>query len=78
MTETKSNRATKLMQFLVCVTFILFGLRLVGSVIFNPYGTEGVIEATIGIFLILAGLILPLIRSPKLGKHSEMIPNEDQ
>ena len=78
MTETKSNRATKLMQFLVCVTFILFGLRLVRSVIFNPYGTEGVIEATIGIFLILPGLILPLIRSPKLGKHSEMIPNEDQ
>ena len=66
------------MQFLVCVTFILFGLRLVGSVLFNPYGTKGVIEATIGIFLILAGLILPLIRSPKLGKHSEMIPNVDQ
>lgn len=71
MTEMQTNRSAKLMRFVLCVTLVLFGLRLIASVIFNPYGTEGGIEATIGIVLILAGLILPFTLFPKSGEQTE-------
>ena len=76
MTEMMSDRTAKLMRFVVCVILVLLGLRLVGSVLFNPYGTEGGMEAAIGIVLILTGLILPFMLFPKSGKHTET-PSDD-
>ena len=76
MTETKTSQTAKLMRLVLCLLLVLFGLRLVGSVLFNPYGTGGGMEAAIGIFLILTGLILPFILSPKSGEHTET-PSDD-
>ena len=76
MTETKISQTAKLMRFVLCVLLVLIGLRLIGSVLFNPYGTGGGMEAAIGIFLILTGLILPFILSPKSGEHTET-PSDD-
>lgn len=78
MTEMKTNRTAKLIRFLLCLVLVLFGLRLVGSVIFNPYGTGGGMEATMGIVLILSGLILPFILFPKSVKHTETPSDENQ
>ena len=71
MTEMKTSQTAKLMRFVLCFLLVLFGLRLVGSVLFNPYGTGGGMEAAIGIVLILTGLILPFILFQKSGKHTE-------
>ena len=76
MTEMMSDRTAKLMRFVVCVILVLLGLHLVGSVLFNPYGTGGGMEATMGIVLILAGLILPSILFPKSEKHTETPSDE--
>ena len=76
MTEMKTSQTAKLMRFVLCLLFVLFGLRLVGSVLFNPYGTGGGMEAAIGIVLILTGLILPFMLFPKSGKHTET-PSDD-
>ena len=78
MTELKTSRIAKLMRFVLCIVLVLFGLRLVGSVIFNPYGTGGGMEATIGIVLILSGLILPFILFPKSVKHTKTPSDENQ
>ena len=40
------------------------------------YGTGGGMEATMGIVLILAGLILPFILFPKSEKHTETPSDE--
>ena len=71
MTEMKTSQTAKLMRFVLCLLLVLFGLRLVGSVLFNPYGTGGGMEVAIGIVLILTGLILPFMLFPKSGKHTE-------
>ena len=76
MTEMKTSQTAKLMRFVLCLLLFVFGLRLVGSVLFNPYGTGGGMEVTIGIVLILTGLILPFMLFPKSGKHTET-PSDD-
>jgi hypothetical protein len=78
MTEMKTNRTANLIRFLLCLALVLFGLRLVGSVLFNPYGTGGSMEATMGIVLILSGLILPFFLLPKTEKHTETPSDENQ
>ena len=76
MTEMKTSQTAKLMRFVLCLLLVVFGLRLVGSVLFNPYGPGGGMEVTIGIVLILTGLILPFMLFPKSGKHTET-PSDD-
>lgn len=71
MTEMKTSPIAKLIRFVLCLVLVLFGFRLVGSVLFNPYGTGAGMEAAMGIVLILTGLILPFNLFPKSGKHSE-------
>ena len=78
MTEMKTSRIAKLMRFVLCLVLVLFGFRLVGSVLFNPYGTGGGMEATLGVVLILSGLILPFTLFPKSVKHTETPSDENQ
>ena len=78
MTEMKTSRIAKLMRFALSLVLVLFGFRLVGSVLFNPYGTGGGMEATLGIVLILSGLILPFTLFPKSVKHTETPSDENQ
>ena len=78
MTEMKTNRTAKLMRFLLCLVLVLFGLRLVGSVLFNPYGTGGGMEAAMGIIFIVSGLVLPFILFPKSVEQTETPSDENQ
>ena len=76
MTEMKTNRTAKLVRILLPVMLILFGVRLVGSTLFDPYATNTDQTSSQGIFLILSGLILPFMLFPKSGKHTET-PSDD-
>ena len=76
MTEMKTNRTAKLARILFPVMLILFGVRLVGSTVFDPYATNTDQIASQGIVLILTGLILPFMLFPKSGKHTET-PSDD-
>lgn len=78
MTEMKTSRIAKLMRFVLSLVLVLFGFRLVGSVLFNPYGTGGGMEATLGIVLILSGLIFPFTLFPKSEEHTETPSDENQ
>jgi len=78
MTEFRYNRTPRLFWFVLCAMLVLFGIRMVANVIYNPFGAEGDKEANWGIFMILAGLILPFFLFPKSGNHSEMASDENQ
>ena len=63
MTNTESNRITKLAWLALSVILFFIGVILVGSVIFNPYGTAGGGQVISGLFLISAGLVLPFMKT---------------
>lgn len=65
MTPNESNRITKLAWLALSVILFFIGVILVGSVIFNPYGTAGGGQVISGLFLISVGLVLPFMKSPR-------------
>ena len=65
MTNTESNRVTRLAWLGLSAILILMGIRLVGSVIFDPYGTAGGGQVISGLFLISAGLVLPFMKNSR-------------
>lgn len=65
MTNIESNGITKLAWLALSVILFFIGVILVGSVIFNPYGTAGGGQVISGLFLISAGLVLPFMKTPR-------------
>ncbi len=65
MTNAESNRISKLAWLGLSVILFFIGVTLVGSVIFNPYGTAGGGQVISGLFLISAGLVLPFMKTPR-------------
>ena len=63
MTNTESNRITKLAWLELSIILVFIGVILVGSVIFNPYGTAGGGQVISGLFLISAGLVVPFMKA---------------
>jgi len=65
MTNTESNRVTRLAWLALSAILFFIGVTLVGSVNFNPYGTAGGGQVIFGLFLIPVGLILPFMKNPR-------------
>ena len=65
MTNTESNRVTRLAWLGLSAILILLGIRLVGSVIFDPYGTAGGGQIIVGLVLISTGLVLQFMKIPR-------------
>ena len=65
MTNTESNRITKLALLSLSIILIFIGVILVFSVLLNPYGTAGAGPVIVGLFLISAGLVLPFKKTPR-------------
>ncbi|MGB0264747.1 MAG: hypothetical protein ACPGAN_00545 [Candidatus Poseidoniaceae archaeon] len=65
MTNIESNGITKLAWLALSVILFFIGVILVGSVIFNPYGTAGGGQVISGLFLISAGLVLPFMKNSR-------------
>lgn len=63
MSNTESNRAAAWLG--LSAILFLIGIRLVGSVLFDPYGTAGAGQVMVGLFLISASWILPFKKIPR-------------
>ena len=65
MSNTEAKRITKLAWLVLSVILFFLGVILVGSVIFNPYGTAGGGQVISGLLLISAGLVLPFMKNSR-------------